>query len=370
MQKTVVATTFLCFIVVLVTSAIYFPLGVGKTHSPQDQISQVRNSFQNYKYSNLTNEWLIYKNPDYHIKINYPSFLNADETNLHANQVVKFTIPSNNIHQLPDVEISIYVRSGLSTNATISDFVHDYHSLIYQSTVNGIIRPVSYNISHINGNEVIDQVYYDYSNDRTMKLNTINIIKDGELFSLFYIAQPGSFNQYINDFRNMVDSFVILPEKNTSLISILNNIDKYSHFFASITEQAAKLTGEYQKKIGEFQEGKITNTSMSELTSIYLKNFTNQLEKFEQIEAPKEFKPTKANMSNSFKNEIKSYQLFKDYLLTGNETKNQISTEFLSRSLEDELDAFRSYKDVVNGTFSESIDGLSSSIMGAKPSYL
>lgn len=44
-------------------------------------------------------------------------------------------------------------------------------------------------------------------------------------------------------------------------------------------------------------------------------------------------------MSKSFINEIKSYELFRDYLHTGNETKNQISTEFLSKSLEDESNA-------------------------------
>lgn len=118
--------------------------------------------------------------------INYPSFLNADETNLYSNQVVKFVTSSDAIFQIPEFEISIYIRYGLSSNASIADFVQNYNTLVYQSTLNWEIKPISSNISYINGNEAINQVFYDYSNDRTMKVNPINIIKDGELFSLFY----------------------------------------------------------------------------------------------------------------------------------------------------------------------------------------
>lgn len=63
-------------------------------------------------------------------------------------------------------------------------------------------------------------------------------------------------------------------------------------------------------------------------------------------------------MLKSFMNEIKSYELFRDYLLTDNETKNQISTELMSKSLEYESYALRSYNDVLNGTGFESLEEL------------
>lgn len=133
-----------------------------------------------------------------------------------------------------------------------------------------------------------------------------------------------------------------------------------------MTQKSANLTNEYQNKIGEFQQGRITNTAMANWTSFYLKKFTNQLKEFDQTEAPKELESTKSKMSNSFMNQIKSYELFRDYLLTGNETNNQISTEFLSKSLKDESDAFRSFKNVVNGTMFESLKDLSDSLDGVK----
>lgn len=51
------------------------------------------------------------------------------------------------------------------------------------------MRPISSDISRINRNKAVNQVYYDYSHNKTMKINNINIINDGELFSLFYAVQ-------------------------------------------------------------------------------------------------------------------------------------------------------------------------------------
>ena len=57
-------------------------------------------------------------------------------------------------------------------------------------------------------------------------------------------------------------------------------------------------------------------------------------------------------MVSSFFNEIKSYEFFRGYLITGNEIEDQNSTDNLSKSLEDEFDYFESFKDVTNNTSS------------------
>lgn len=146
--------------------------------------------------------------------------------------------------------------------------------------------------------------------------------------------------------------------EHNSSFSIIKKIDEYVLYFSLVTQQSANLTGLFQNKVGDWQQGKISNMLMANLTSIYLKNFTNQLEGFEQTNAPKEFEPVKDNLSQSFSNEIKSYESFRDYLISGNETKNLISTDYLSKSLKGEFDAFRSFKDVVNGTGTKSTLGL------------
>jgi hypothetical protein len=71
---------------------------------------------------------------------------------------------------------------------------------------------------------------------------------------------------------------------------------------------------------------------------------------FNQTESPAAFESAKINLVNSYNNEIKSYQYFRDYLLTGNESLNNVSTSFLSESLKDEAMSFKSFKEVTNKT--------------------
>jgi hypothetical protein len=132
--------------------------------------------------------------------------------------------------------------------------------------------------------------------------------------------------------------------------SVQTSENQYANYFASVTQNSVNLTRDYQDKIGLWQQGQISNSSMAEITDAYLRNFTTQLDRFNQTDSPEVFKDAKSNLANSFSNEIKSYEFFKEYLITGNETKNQISTDFLSKSLKDEANAFKYYKDVTNRT--------------------
>lgn len=128
--------------------------------------------------------------------------------------------------------------------------------------------------------------------------------------------------------------------------------DQYANYFASVTEASVNLTRAFQDQIGLWQLGQISNNTMAEITNRYLNNFTSQLNEFNQTEAPEAFVETKENLLNSFVNEMKSYEFFRDYLLTGNETKNDISTQYLSQALQDEASAFKAYEKVVNQSIS------------------
>jgi hypothetical protein len=132
--------------------------------------------------------------------------------------------------------------------------------------------------------------------------------------------------------------------------SVQTSQEEYANYFASLTQDSANLTRAYQDEIGLWQLGEISNETMAELTNNYLVNFTTQMNKFNQTQAPDSFESAKKSLVNSFYNEIKSYQVFSEYLLTGNESLNEISTNFLSESLKDEVMAFESFKEVTNKT--------------------
>ena len=135
-----------------------------------------------------------------------------------------------------------------------------------------------------------------------------------------------------------------------NVASVQTSEDDYANYFATFTQSSANLTRAFQDEIGHWQLGTVSNETMAELTDNYLVNFTKQMNEFNQTESPAVFDSAKISLVNSFNNEIKSYQYFKDYLLTGNESLNEISTNFLSKSLEDEAMSFKAFKEVTNKT--------------------
>lgn len=126
--------------------------------------------------------------------------------------------------------------------------------------------------------------------------------------------------------------------------------DEYANYFASVTLESVNLTRAYQNEIGLWQLGEISNKTMAEITDMYLRNFTTQLNEFNETTAPDVFSETKKNLVESFTNEILSYEFFRDYLLTDNVTNNKISTDYLSKALESEALSFKAYESVVNNT--------------------
>jgi hypothetical protein len=132
--------------------------------------------------------------------------------------------------------------------------------------------------------------------------------------------------------------------------SVQTTQDDYANYFASVTLESVNLTRAYQNEIGLWQLGGISNDTMAEITDKYLNNFTNQLNEFNETAPPEVFVETKKNLLESFSNEIISYKYFRDYLLTGNVTKNELSTDYLSKALENEALAFKAYEKIINNT--------------------
>lgn len=124
--------------------------------------------------------------------------------------------------------------------------------------------------------------------------------------------------------------------------------DEYENYFILTNEKSVNLTRSYQDQIALWQMGSYSNITMADITEEYLKNFTNQLTQFNSTNSPPEFVNVKENLLNSFQNEIKSYELFQEYLKTNNSTKNNLSTDHLSESLKYESLAFQEFKKLSN----------------------
>ena len=124
----------------------------------------------------------------------------------------------------------------------------------------------------------------------------------------------------------------------------------YSNYLTETTDKSVELTRQYQDEIGLWNQGNYTNTTMAKITDSFLPKFINQLNEFNGTKAPEEYNIVKDNFVKSFASEIKSYELFREYLITNNSTKNELSTDYLSDALTFETIARNGFAQLNNST--------------------
>jgi antirestriction protein len=79
-----------------------------------------------------------------------------------------------------------------------------------------------------------------------------------------------------------------------------------------------------------------------------LPQFMKQLKDFNETAPSEKFSKVKDDFVKSFSNEIKSYESFKDYLMTNNSTANELSNDYLSEALNYETIARNTFTAAVN----------------------
>jgi len=125
---------------------------------------------------------------------------------------------------------------------------------------------------------------------------------------------------------------------------------EYANYLTATTDKSVELTRQYQDEIGLWNQGNYTNTTMANITDSFLPRFISQLNEFNSTKAPEEYNSVKENFVKSFASEIKSYELFKEYLITKNSTKNDLSTDYLSDALNYETIARNGFAQINNNT--------------------
>lgn len=146
-----------------------------------------------------------------------------------------------------------------------------------------------------------------------------------------------SANAFENAFLNKISNGLSGNNSSKSLS------DPFLNLFIITNKKSANLTSQYNNEILLWQKGNYSNSTMAKITENYLPRFITQLNDFNSTQVPIKYYKIKENFVKSLGEEIKSYDLFRDYLLTGNSTKNALSTDYLSKSLEYEELAFKEF---------------------------
>jgi hypothetical protein len=104
------------------------------------------------------------------------------------------------------------------------------------------------------------------------------------------------------------------------------------------------LTQSYQKEIGKWQSKQYDNKTMISLTDNYLPKLQKLVNRAEALQPITEkYLQAKDLYIKSLQYEIESYKHFRTFLITGNNTEDDISTQLLSNVLKYEIKSFAAF---------------------------
>ena len=105
----------------------------------------------------------------------------------------------------------------------------------------------------------------------------------------------------------------------------------------AIVNQSQILTKTYQDEIGKWRFKQYDNSTMISVTDSFIPKFENITNIARNMTFPKDLKYIHDALVNSLKSETDSYKHFKNYLMSGNKTEDEISTDLLTKALEYEM---------------------------------
>jgi hypothetical protein len=124
--------------------------------------------------------------------------------------------------------------------------------------------------------------------------------------------------------------------------------DNEAHFFhvayEMLINNSHALTQSYQKEIGKWQSKQYDNKTMILITDKYLPEFQKLVNRAQALQ-PTTAKYLQARdlYIKSLQSEIWSYMHFRYFLVTGNKTEDDISTQLLSNALKYEIKSFDAF---------------------------
>ena len=143
-----------------------------------------------------------------------------------------------------------------------------------------------------------------------------------ELIIMLLVLVIGYYASYspegIYEFSNKLIAF-----SQTELEEFRESLDNFVH-------QSQDLTKSYQDEIGKWRSSQYDNFTLVSITDSFIPKFENLINVSEKVTYPKDYKYIRDALVNSLKAETDSYKHFRNYLVSGNKTEDEVSTDLLS----------------------------------------
>jgi len=136
---------------------------------------------------------------------------------------------------------------------------------------------------------------------------------------------------------------------NTKIASNDNIAQAFHKSYEMLINNSHLLTQNYQKEIGKWQTKQYDNKTMISVTDNYLPKFQQLVYKAEALQATNgKYIQALDLYIKSLQSEIESYKHFRNFLVSGNSSENEVSTQLLSNAFRYELNSFAAFNNATN----------------------
>ena len=125
--------------------------------------------------------------------------------------------------------------------------------------------------------------------------------------------------------------------KNSDIIAIATSQSDLEYFrsaLSHIVNESQQLTKSYQDEIRKWTSGQYDNYTLISVTDSFLPKFDNLTSNAKNMTYPNEYKYVHEALVNSLSSETESYRHYRDYLVSGNKTEDDLSTDLLSQAFQ------------------------------------
>lgn len=116
-----------------------------------------------------------------------------------------------------------------------------------------------------------------------------------------------------------------------------SNTQIFTESLRVLVSKSGDLTRNYQEEVGKWNMKKLDNLTMITITDRYLSQFEELENEAKSLNVPNEYENIRDSFVSSVESEASSYEHFKNYLISGNKTEDQLSNDKLSLAFKQEL---------------------------------
>jgi len=116
-----------------------------------------------------------------------------------------------------------------------------------------------------------------------------------------------------------------------------SNTQIFTESLRVLVSKSGDLTRNYQEEVGNWNMKKLDNLTMVTITDRYLSQFEELENEAKTLNVPNEYENIRDSFVSSVESEASSYEHFKNYLITGDKTEDQLSNDKLSLAFKQEL---------------------------------